>query len=196
MFLNVKRLSIFEKLILETDLIQIGSGINGLVAKIKDYTNNKDQGSDKKIDITAQINQLLDYLFSLGEDGLNDKLDEPDFMKVFGDPAVKKALDLYFAYLETELKTFREELTAALNEPEINVQKVEKISQKMMMFTFPISDFDFDVAFLKCIQFLMIFLLNLIIHKKKDGKTIVSSTYAPDFFLCVTLRNFPPFFLP
>ena len=134
MFLNVKRLSIFEKLLLETDLIQIGSGINDLVTKIKDSTNNKDQGSDKKIDITAQINQLLDYLFSLGEEGLNDKLSEPEFMKVFGDPAVQKALDLYFGYLETELKTFREELTAALNEPEINSQKVEKISQKMMTF--------------------------------------------------------------
>jgi len=57
MFLNVKRLSIFEKLLLETDLIQIGSGINDLVTKIKDSTNNKDQGSDKKIDITTQINQ-------------------------------------------------------------------------------------------------------------------------------------------
>lgn len=134
MFLNVKRLSIFEKIILETDLIQIGSGINGLIAKIKDYSNNKDQGSDEKIDITTQINQLLDWLFSLEEEGLDAKLSEPEFMKVFGDPKVKKALDLYFAYLETELKTFREELTAALNEPEINVQKVEKISQKMMIF--------------------------------------------------------------
>ncbi len=133
MFLNVKRLSIFEKLILETDLIQIGSGIADLLAKASTLNKEK-QGDDKKLGIGELINNLLDGLFRLDEAARNAKLSDQSFINTFNNPDTKSLIDIYFEYCEDRLAILRKELLDEVSKPDFNEVKANKISQKMKIF--------------------------------------------------------------
>jgi hypothetical protein len=131
MFLKVRKLQSIEKLILETDLIQIGDEANDILNKAKaDDTSGAGSTGDNNED----LNRLLDMLFNLGEDELTGKLDDPALSKIFSDPKMQKTLEGYFAYLQERIKVFREELMKALNEVPVNEAKVGQITDKITKF--------------------------------------------------------------
>ena len=102
MIFNVKRLQVLENLILETDLIQIGSGIDNAMDK------SSSDNADDQMSAFEYLNKILDWLFALGKDDLNKKLKDPVLAKTFGNKEFRTAMDRYFNYLTeriTELKT-------------------------------------------------------------------------------------------
>ena len=131
MFLKVKRLQSIQSLILEADIIQIGSQIDNLVDKDK-KSGSEDGKRDE--DTNEMLNRLLDAFFAMGEDDLNAKLGDPAFEKYFGNPKMKAILDKYFAYLTERIAEFRKELELELSKKEVNEVEVERISQKIMSF--------------------------------------------------------------
>lgn len=132
MFLKVRKLQSIEKLILETDLIQIGDEANDILNKVKSEDDTTGSGSTG--DNNEDLNRLLDMLFNLGEDELTGKLDDPTLSKIFSDPKMKKTLEEYFAYLQERIKVFREELMKALNDVPVNEANVGQITDKITKF--------------------------------------------------------------
>ena len=136
MFLKVKRLQAFENLILETDIIQIGSVADDLLNRSKSDKGTDDSGSSQKAsgNNNEDMNRLLDMLFGIGEDDLNSKLNDPAFQKIFTDPGMKTLLDEYFNYLNERITEFRNQLSDELSKPEINEAEVNRITDKLTKF--------------------------------------------------------------
>ena len=136
MFLKVKRLQAFESLILETDIIQIGSVADDLLNRSKSDKGTDDSGSGQKAsgNNNEDMNRLLDMLFGIGEDDLNSKLNDPAFQKIFTDPGMKTLLDEYFNYLNERITEFRNQLSDELSKPEINEAEVNRITDKLTKF--------------------------------------------------------------
>lgn len=131
MFLKVKRLQAFESLILETDLIQIGSEAENILNK----AGSGESDSEQKADNTNEdLDRLLDMLFNLGEDDLNQKMGDPSFQKIFSDPRMKSMFDEYFNYLNERVAAYRKDLASALEKSEINEAEVERITEKLTRF--------------------------------------------------------------
>ena len=126
MILKVKRLQPIQDLILETELIQVGSDLDKAI------------GSDKKGDDKEDPNQILDRIldafFAMGEDELNAKLGDPAFEKYFGDPKMKAVLDAYFNYLNDRIKTYRADLEKELAKDSVNEVEVDRITNKLINF--------------------------------------------------------------
>lgn len=145
MFLKVKRLQAFENLILETDLIQIGNEAESILNKetsgessgestdTSSDQEDKDQGQtgSKREATSEDIDRLLDMLFNLGEDDLNERIGDPAFKKIFSDPRMKVVFDRYFAYLNERVEVYRKELADALNKPEINSAEIDRITERL-----------------------------------------------------------------
>lgn len=125
MILRVKRLQSIQDLILETELIQIGSQL--------DKVTGAGKGADKDEDPNEMLDRLFDAFFAMGDD-LNSKLEDPAFEKYFGDPKMKSVLDAYFSYIERRIKQYRADLEKELNQPSVNEVEVERISQILIKF--------------------------------------------------------------
>jgi hypothetical protein len=128
---NVKRLQVLESLILETELIQIGSDTEDLINKAK---NSKSSGSGSSGDDNEDMNRILDWLFNLGEDDLRKKLEDPTLFKTFSNPGMKAVLDKYFIYLNERISVFRKELLTALDKEELNELEINRITDKITRF--------------------------------------------------------------
>lgn len=131
MFLKVKRLQPIQDLILEADIIQIGSQMDNLVDK--DKKSGSEDGKTQE-DPNEMLNRLLDAFFAMNEDDLNARLNDPAFERYFGNPKMKAVLDSYFKYLTERIAEFRKRLEEELSKKEVNDVEVERISQQIMTF--------------------------------------------------------------
>lgn len=133
MFLKVKRLQSLTDLLLETELIEIGGEANDLINREK-ASNQHDTNSQEEGPSNEDIDKLLDHLFSLGEDDLTNRLNDPSFSRIFSELAMKTLLLKYFDYLRNRISTFRTELTTILNSNPVNESKVKSITNKITTF--------------------------------------------------------------
>lgn len=131
---KVKRLQAIESLILETDLISIGSEAEDLLNNAGDSGKSGDSSKDSGKSNTDRLNELLDMLFNLGEDDLTEKIGNPAFRKIFSDPRMKVLLDEYFEYLNKRIVEYRSQLSAALEKPEINEAVIKSITDRLTAF--------------------------------------------------------------
>lgn len=131
MFIKVKRLQAIESLLLETDIISIGGEAENLLNKASTSDKTDDSSKDTGASSNEDLDRLLDMLFGVGEDDLNEKIGNPAFRKIFSDPRMKSLFDEYFNYLNQRIDQYRKDLSIALEKPEINEVEVDAITEKL-----------------------------------------------------------------
>lgn len=129
MIFNVKRLQVLENLILETDLIQIGAGIDDAMDK------SSSESEEDQISAFEYLDKILDWLFALGADDLNKKLKDPVLAKTFGNKDFRTAMDRYFNYLTNRINELKDQLKTELSKKPANSVKAAQIQEKILMFS-------------------------------------------------------------
>jgi len=101
MIFNVKRLSIFESLLLEADIIRVGSDINSITGA---------SDSEKK-DAFDKIDLMLDDLI---DKNIQAYLDNPNFINAFTADAVISTMSEYLAYSKTRIQENKNRINSLL----------------------------------------------------------------------------------
>ena len=110
MFLKIKRLKHLEDLLLESNIIRIGDGLNDISA---DAAQQNASGSNQD-NIWSKMDMLIDSLLDQGILDLDKELNNPTLDRIFGTEQAKATVQGYLEYCKKRIAEVTARLTAEL----------------------------------------------------------------------------------
>jgi len=141
MFINVKRLELFENLIKEAEIIKYDADLNDLLKRLLEEARRRAQGeSGSELDMNAFMDAILFQLgYTRSEEFVENFINGGASKKTFGDPSVEKVINEYLEYLIKKFTEFRKLLSEALSRKEINVNEVKKLEETIKYYAVRLS---------------------------------------------------------